>query len=77
MMGPASLFTIPVALGIIEKDDRHFLARESCHGLVTVPVAVSSGEFSCQVCLFGTLVVNLVDYHCLSALIFLRIAFGA
>ena len=43
MMGPTIVFTIPVALGIIEKSDRPFLARGILYGLVTVPVGCFVG----------------------------------
>ena len=36
MMGPTIVFTIPVALGIIEKDDRPLLARGILYGLVSL-----------------------------------------
>ncbi|WP_299734176.1 ethanolamine utilization protein EutH [uncultured Endozoicomonas sp.] len=38
MMGPTIVFTIPVALGIISKEDTQYLARGVLIGLTTVPV---------------------------------------
>lgn len=38
MMGPTLVFTIPVALGIIEKEDTQFLARGVLIGLTTIPL---------------------------------------
>ena len=38
MMGPTIVFTIPVALGIIDKEDTQFLARGVLIGLTTIPV---------------------------------------
>lgn len=40
MMGATIVFTIPVALGIINKEDRGFLARGVLAGIVTIPVGV-------------------------------------
>ena len=40
MMGATIVFTIPVALGIINKDDRGFLARGVLAGIVTIPIGV-------------------------------------
>lgn len=38
MMGPTIVFTIPVALGIIKKEDHKFLARGVLAGIITIPV---------------------------------------
>ena len=43
MMGPTIVFTIPVALGIIEKSDRHFLATGTLVGMVTIPLGALVG----------------------------------
>lgn len=40
MMGATIVFTIPVALGIINKEDRPFLARGVMAGIVTIPFGV-------------------------------------
>ena len=40
MMGATIVFTIPVSLGIIEKDDRGFLAKGILAGICTIPVGV-------------------------------------
>lgn len=40
MMGATIVFTIPVALGIIDKSDRGFLAKGVLAGICTVPVGV-------------------------------------
>ena len=40
MMGATVVFTIPVSLGIIEKDDRAFLAKGILAGICTIPVGV-------------------------------------
>ena len=40
MMGPTIVFSIPVALGIIEPSDRRYLALGVLAGIVTIPLAV-------------------------------------
>ena len=71
MMGPTIVFTIPVALGIIEKDDRPLLARGILYGLVTVPIGCLLGGIFVPGLPFGTLVVNLIPIIIVSALIFI------
>jgi ethanolamine transporter len=43
MMGPTIVFTIPVALGIINKEDRVYLAKGVLAGMVTIPLGVFAG----------------------------------
>lgn len=43
MMGPTIVFTIPVALGIIEKKDHKFLATGILAGIITIPVGCLAG----------------------------------
>jgi ethanolamine transporter len=43
MMGPTIVFTIPVALGIIEKEDQTFLAQGVLAGMITIPLGVLVG----------------------------------
>lgn len=43
MMGPTIVFTIPVALGIIEREDRGFLAQGVLAGMITIPLGVLVG----------------------------------
>ncbi|HSW41467.1 MAG TPA: ethanolamine utilization protein EutH [Patescibacteria group bacterium] len=43
MMGPTIVFTIPVALGIISKDDRPWLAKGILAGMITIPIGVLVG----------------------------------
>ena len=52
MMGPTIVFTIPVALGIISKEDRSYLGAGVLAGLITVPIG----------CIIGGLVMNMTDY---------------
>ena len=43
MMGPTIVFIIPVALGIIEKEDQKFLATGILAGIITIPVGAFFG----------------------------------
>ena len=43
MMGPTIVFSIPVALGIIEKSDRRYLALGVLAGIVTIPIGCIAG----------------------------------
>lgn len=52
MMGPTIVFTIPVALSIIKKEDRPFLACGILVGLITIPLG----------CIVGGLVMNMTPY---------------
>ena len=55
MMGPTIVFTIPVALGIIKKEDRGYLGAGVLAGIITVPIG----------CIAGGLVMNTLseEYH--------------
>lgn len=52
MMGPTIVFTIPVALSIIKKEDRSFLGAGILAGLITIPIG----------CIVGGLVMNMTPY---------------
>lgn len=52
MMGPTIVFTIPVALTIIKKEDRSFLGAGILAGLITIPIG----------CIVGGLVMNTTKY---------------
>ena len=43
MLGATVVFTIPVAMGILNEEDRAFLAKGVLAGIVTVPVGVLAG----------------------------------
>lgn len=43
MMGPTIVFSIPVALGIIDKKDHRFLATGVLSGMVTIPIGCFVG----------------------------------
>ena len=52
MMGPTLVFTIPVALSIIKKEDRPYLGAGIFAGMITIPIG----------CIVGGLVMNLTPY---------------
>ena len=43
MLGATIVFTIPVAMGILEEDDRPAMAKGVLAGLVTIPVGILAG----------------------------------
>lgn len=55
MMGPTIVFTIPVALGIIKKEDRGYLGGGVLAGMITIPIG----------CIVGGLMMNTLapEYH--------------
>ncbi|WP_020582508.1 MULTISPECIES: ethanolamine utilization protein EutH [Endozoicomonas] len=68
MMGPTIVFTIPVALGIIAKEDTQYLARGVLIGLTTVPVGALVGGLIAGLGI-GTIVVNLIPVIIVAAAI--------
>ena len=52
MMGPTIVFTIPVALGIINEEDRGYLGAGTLAGMITIPIG----------CIAGGLVMNITPY---------------
>ena len=56
MMGPTIVFTIPVALGIIKKEDRPYLGG-ALAGMITIPIG----------CIVGGLVMNMTPIRWTSA----------
>ncbi len=52
MMGPTIVFTIPVALSILKKEDRPYLGAGVLAGLITIPLG----------CIAGGLVMNTTSY---------------
>lgn len=43
MMGPTIVFTIPVALGIISREDQKYLAMGVLSGIITIPIGAFAG----------------------------------
>jgi ethanolamine transporter len=71
MMGPTIVFSIPVALGIIEKKDQKWLAMGMLAGFITIPLGCIAGGLVAGWSL-GFILSNLVPVVIVAALI----AFG-
>lgn len=71
MMGPTIVFTIPVALGIIEKEDHKYLATGILAGMITIPLGCLAGGLVAGYS-FKMIIFNLIPIIIVSALI----AFG-
>lgn len=68
MMGATIVFTIPVSLGIIDKEDTPFLAKGVLAGIITIPVGCIAGGLV-QGLPIGTILINLVPIIIFAALI--------
>lgn len=86
MMGATIVFSIPVALGIIDKKDRRFLALGVLAGIVTIPVGCIAGgivakfsgvEYNGQVVDFSMtmLLINMIPVLIVAALVCLGLKF--
>lgn len=64
MMGPTLVFTIPVALSIIRKEDRPFLGAGVLAGMITIPLGCIAGGLLMNTTSYkidiGTILINLV-----------------
>lgn len=74
MMGPTIVFSIPVALGIIEKDDQRFLATGVLSGMVTIPIGCFLGGLVGGFDI-GMILVNLIPIIIVAVLIMLGLWF--
>ena len=68
MLGATIVFTLPVALGILEEGDRPFLARGVLCGIVTIPVGVLAGGLTAGFPL-GMVLRNLIPIVLIALLI--------
>lgn len=59
MMGPTIVFTIPVALGIIEEADRKYLATGVLAGVITIPIGSLAGGLAAGYSI-GMIIRNLI-----------------
>ena len=76
MMGPTIVFTIPVALGIISKEDRSYLGAGVLAGMITIPLGCIVGGLAMSAMTdyklsIGTILINLVPVIVIAALIIL------
>lgn len=79
MMGPTIVFTIPVALSIIKKEDRGFLGAGILAGLITIPIGCIVGGLFMNLTPYkisiGTILVNLIPVIIIAGLIVLGLWF--
>lgn len=73
MMGPTIVFTIPVALGILKKEDRSYLGAGVLAGMITIPIGCIVGGLVMNMTPYkidiGTILINLVPVIVIAALI--------
>lgn len=74
MMGPTIVFTIPVALGIIDKKDHQYLATGVLCGVITIPIGCLAGGLTAGMDL-GMILRNLVPIVIFAVLIMLGLWF--
>lgn len=70
MFGPTLVFTLPVALGIIEKDDHKYLANGVLLGLIAIPFGCLAGGLIAGFSI-PMILINLVPVIIISLLIML------
>lgn len=80
MMGPTIVFTIPVALGIIKKEDRSYLGAGVLAGMITIPIGCIVGGLAMNMTEYkmdiGRILINLVPVIVIAALIVLGLWFA-
>lgn len=73
MMGPTIVFTIPVALSIIKKEDRPYLGAGILAGLITIPIGCIVGGLAMNMTTYkinmGTILINLIPVIIIAGLI--------
>lgn len=74
MMGPTIVFTLPVALGIIEEKDRQYLARGVLAGIITIPIGAFVGGLVAGFP-FMMIIMNLIPIIIVAILITLGLIF--
>ena len=75
MLGATIVFTIPVALGILQEADRAFMAKGILAGIVTIPLGVLVGGLVAGFP-FGMVLRNLIPIVIIAALIALGLIFA-
>ena len=80
MMGPTIVFTIPVALSIIKKEDRPYLGAGILAGLITVPLGCIAGGLVMNMTPYkigiGTILINLIPVIIIAGLIVVGLWFA-
>ncbi|MEI0606694.1 ethanolamine utilization protein EutH [Brachyspira pulli] len=74
MMGPTIVFSIPVAIGIINKEDQKYLALGIASGMITIPIGAFCGGLAAG---YGVifLIKNLIPIIIVSILLTLGLIF--
>ncbi len=75
MLGATIVFTIPVAMGILNEEDRPFMAKGILAGIVTIPVGVLAAGLVAGFP-FGMVLRNLIPIVIIGALIALGLIFA-
>ncbi len=60
MMGPTIVFTIPVALGILKKEDRPYLGAGVLAGMITIPLGCIAGGLLMNISGFSISIVEIL-----------------
>ena len=68
MLGATIVFTIPVALGILQPEDRPYLAKGILCGIITIPMGILAGGLTAGFSL-GMIAKNLIPIVLIAALI--------
>ena len=80
MMGPTIIFTIPVALSLIKKEDRPYLGSGVLAGMITIPIGCIAGGLVMNMTphkiSIGTIFVNLLPVILIAGLIVLGLWFA-
>ena len=80
MMGPTIVFTIPVALGIIKKEDRSYLGAGVLAGMITILIGCIVGGLAMNMTEYkmdiGRILINVVPVIVIAALIVLGLWFA-
>lgn len=80
MMGPTIVFTIPVALGILKKEDRPYLGAGVLAGMITIPIGCIVGGLVMNMTQYkidlGTILINIVPVIVIAALIVIGLWFA-
>ena len=80
MMGPTLIFTIPVALAILKKEDRKYLGPGVLTGLITIPFGCLAGGWAMNMTQYkismGVMFINLLPVIIIAGLIVLGLWFA-
>lgn len=72
MLGATIVFTIPVGLGIINKDDRPFFAKGILTGIMTIPAGIIAGGLAAGIRI-SAIIINVLPVAAVSIIIMIGI----